>query len=82
MYEYLVDQLATTFKVDQAMAPDQSFKELGLDSLTIAEVGAALQEALGVEVAEEELTETTKLGALAALLEAKGAVVPGVQPQS
>lgn len=79
MYEYLVGQLATTFKVNQEMNPDQSFKELGLDSLTVAEIGAALQETLGVEVADEELTEATKLGALADLLKAKGAVVPGAQ---
>ncbi|MEU6611532.1 acyl carrier protein [Streptomyces shenzhenensis] len=76
-----MDQLTTTFKVDQNMTPDQSFKELGLDSLTIAEIGASLQEKLGVEVADEELTGATKLGALAALLEAKGAVVPDVQAQ-
>lgn len=53
-----------------------TFEELELDSLAPAELGAQLEEDRGVTVDEENLTSTTTVADIAALLEVQGAVVP------
>jgi acyl carrier protein len=56
--------------------PTMTFNDLDLDSLSLAELGAQLEDDLGVTVEEENLTAETTVADIAALLEAQGAVVP------
>ncbi|MFD4504886.1 acyl carrier protein [Streptomyces sp. NPDC058457] len=53
-----------------------TFAELELDSLSLAELGAQLEDDLGVTVDEDNLTPRTTVADIAALLEAQGAVLP------
>ncbi|MEW2615876.1 acyl carrier protein [Streptomyces sp. NPDC047880] len=74
--DYLTTLLGTVYKVPGVIDPDKSFTELDVDSLSLAELGAHLEEELGVTVEEEELTGSTTVTELAGLLDARGAVVP------
>ncbi|MFJ8335907.1 acyl carrier protein [Streptomyces sp. NPDC094437] len=73
---YLTELLRTAYKVPGEIDPQRSFLELDVDSLSLAELGAQLEDELGVTVEEEELSAVTTVAQLAALLEARGAVVP------
>jgi acyl carrier protein len=74
--DYLTTLLGTVYKVPGVIDPAKSFAELEVDSLSLAELGAHLEEELGVTVDEEELTGSTTVTGLAGLLQARGAVVP------
>ena len=75
MYDYLRNLLEGAFQVSDEIAPDKSFGDLGLDSLTTAEICAALEDDLKVTIDDEEVKEQTTLGELADLLRHKGAVL-------
>ncbi|WP_217239268.1 acyl carrier protein [Streptomyces sp. AC555_RSS877] len=74
--EYLINLLGTVYKVPGTIDPDKSFVDLEVDSLSLAELGAHLEDELGVEVAEEELSSLTTVSELAKLLESRGADIP------
>ena len=74
--EYLTTLLNTVYKVPGEIDPRRSFMELDVDSLSLAELGAHLEDELGVAVEEEELSGVTTVTELAELLEARGAVIP------
>jgi acyl carrier protein len=76
MFEYLCTILSTTYRVSVTIEPTMTFNDLDLDSLSLAELGAQLEDDLGVTVEEENLTAETTVADIAALLEAQGAVVP------
>ncbi|MEY9850025.1 acyl carrier protein [Streptacidiphilus sp. MAP5-3] len=76
MFDYLCTILSTTYQVSGTIEPTMTCRELELDSLSLAELGAQLEEDLGVTVDEDNLTSTTTVADIAALLEAQGAVVP------
>ncbi|WP_055587437.1 acyl carrier protein [Peterkaempfera griseoplana] len=74
--DYLTTILGTAYKVPGHIEPTRSFHDLEVDSLSLAELGAQLEEDLGVTIDEEDLTPATTVAELAELLAAQGAVVP------
>ncbi|WP_086770654.1 acyl carrier protein [Streptomyces bobili] len=74
--DYLINLLGTVYKVPGTIDPDRSFVDLEVDSLSLAELGAQLEDELGVEVAEEDLSSLTTVSELARLLESRGADIP------
>ncbi|MDX3310851.1 acyl carrier protein [Streptomyces sp. NPDC054884] len=74
--DYLATILGTVYKVPGVIEPTMSFQDLEIDSLSLAELGAQLEDDLGVTVEEENLAPTTTVAELVELLEAQGAVVP------
>ncbi|MDF3289064.1 acyl carrier protein [Streptomyces silvisoli] len=75
MYDYLRNLLEETFRVSGEIAPDKSFEDLDLDSLTTAEICAALEDDLKVTIDDAEVNQQITLGELADLLQHKGAVL-------
>ncbi|WP_165494874.1 acyl carrier protein [Actinomadura roseirufa] len=75
IYDYLRDLLQESFQVEGEIAPDKSFADLGLDSLTTAEVCDNLEKQLKVTIDDEEVTSQTSLRELADRLRSKGAVL-------
>jgi acyl carrier protein len=73
---YLTTILNTVYKVPDPIDPEKSFMELAVDSLSLAELGAHLEDELGVTVDEEDLSAVTTVSGLAVLLESRGAVIP------
>ncbi|MBO2450946.1 acyl carrier protein [Actinomadura barringtoniae] len=53
-----------------------TFADLDMDSIAMTELGAILEEELGIEVADEDITMEDTLGGMAALLERKLAAQP------
>ncbi|MER7468690.1 acyl carrier protein [Streptomyces sp. NPDC059917] len=74
--DYLSHVLGTVYKVSGDIQPTRSFKELEVDSLSLAELSAQLEDELGVTIEEENLSADTTVGELSELLEASGAVLP------
>ncbi|MER6079126.1 phosphopantetheine-binding protein [Streptomyces sp. NPDC001833] len=74
--EYLSVLLSTVYQVTAPIDPEKTFQELELDSLSLAELGAQLEEEFGVAIADEDVAGTTTVARLAALLEARGAAIP------
>ncbi|WP_406302567.1 acyl carrier protein [Streptomyces sp. NBC_00885] len=73
--DYLSHVLGAVYKVSGDIQPTRSFKELEVDSLSLAELSAQLEDELGVTI-EEDLSADTTVGELSELLEASGAVLP------
>ena len=68
-YPVLVEKLVNDFEVDrEAIAPDATLTELGLDSLTLVEFIFEVEDELGVELDMEEAQFET-LGEAAELLD-------------
>lgn len=64
--------LAEEFKVDpDAIKPEASFKELGLDSLDVVSFVMALEDRLRVEIPESDLVGVTTFGSALEMLEYK-----------
>ncbi|MFC9132791.1 acyl carrier protein [Streptomyces sp. NPDC057099] len=74
--DYLSTILTTVHKVPGPVDPEKSFQELDVDSLSLAELGAQLEDEFEVTIDEEELTPSTTVAELAVLLESGGAVLP------
>ncbi|GAA5041111.1 acyl carrier protein [Streptomyces similanensis] len=74
--EYLTTLLSTVYKVPGVIDPDKSFTELEVDSLSLAELGAQLEDEFGIAVDEDELTGLTTVTELAGLLQSRGADIP------
>ncbi|MEV6506666.1 phosphopantetheine-binding protein [Streptomyces sp. NPDC051642] len=64
--------LTEKFEVSaESIRPEATLESLDLDSLALAELALALQEQLGVPVAEEEASKHSTVGELVAALNAK-----------
>ncbi|MEW1828395.1 phosphopantetheine-binding protein [Streptomyces sp. NPDC088196] len=64
--------LTEKFEVSaDSIRPEATLESLDLDSLALAELALALQEQLGVPVAEEEAAKNRTVGQLVAALNAK-----------
>ncbi|HLW16773.1 MAG TPA: acyl carrier protein [Actinomycetota bacterium] len=64
--------LVTEFKVKELdIAPEASFKQLGLDSLDVVSFVMALEDRLGLEIPESDLEGVTTYGGALDLLERK-----------
>ncbi|MFE5093333.1 acyl carrier protein [Streptomyces sp. NPDC056638] len=74
--DYLRTILSTVYRVSGTIEPTMTFEELALDSLSLAELGAQLEDDLGVTIDEESLSAETTVAEVAAILEAQGAVLP------
>ncbi|MEV0126715.1 acyl carrier protein [Streptomyces sp. NPDC050703] len=73
---YLTTLLGTVYKVPGEIDPDKTFLELEVDSLSLAELGAHLEDELGVVVEEAELSNLTTVTELAGILQSRGADIP------
>jgi acyl carrier protein len=63
-YPFLAELLADKYDVDaQAIRPDATMAELGLDSLTLTEILFDLEDEFSIEVPEEHATFSTLGGA-------------------
>ena len=75
-YAFLADVLSKKYDVDpDAISPEATLTELGLDSLTIVELLFDVEDEFGIEVPEERATLETLAEAAALveeLLKAKG----------
>lgn len=68
-YPFLSEVLVEKYDVDvQAVRPDATMAELGLDSLSLTELLFDLEDEFGIEVPEERATFST-LGEAAALID-------------
>lgn len=74
--DYLTTILGTVYKVPGTIEPTKSFQELEVDSLSLTELAAQLEEELGVPIEEEDLTPSTTVAGLSEFLETSGAVIP------
>ena len=76
-YAFLTDVLAEKYEVDRdAISPEATLTELGLDSLTIVELLFDVEDEFEIEVPEERATFETLAEAAALveeLIQAKGA---------
>jgi acyl carrier protein len=75
-YAFLADVLSEKYEVDpDAISPEATLTELGLDSLTIVELLFDVEDEFGIEVPEERATFETLAEAAALvdeLVQAKG----------
>ena len=75
-YAFLADVLSEKYEVDpDAISPEATLTELGLDSLTIVELLFDVEDEFGIEVPEERATFETLAEAAALvdeLVKAKG----------
>ena len=75
-YAFLADVLSKKYDVDpDAISPEATLTELGLDSLTIVELLFDVEDEFGIEIPEERATLETLAEAAALveeLLKAKG----------
>ena len=75
-YAFLADVLSEKYDVDpDAISPEATLTELGLDSLTIVELLFDVEDEFGIEIPEERATLETLAEAAALveeLLKAKG----------
>ena len=75
-YAFLADVLSEKYDVDpDAISPEATLTELGLDSLTIVELLFDVEDEFGIEVPEERVTFETLAEAAALvdeLVQAKG----------
>lgn len=74
--DYITNILGKVYNVPGDIESTRSFQDLQVDSLSLAELGAQLEDALGVTIDEEDLTSGTTVAELAELLENSGAVIP------
>jgi len=78
-YTVLKDILVDEFQLcAEDLTPDARCGEVGLDSLTAAELASVLRSSLGVDVQDYELLELPTLGDVAELLDKR---LPAVQRQ-
>ncbi|MFD7664971.1 acyl carrier protein [Streptomyces sp. NPDC059788] len=74
--ERMAAVLSTRFKVERAaIRPESVFGALRFDSLTLVELGLALEDEFGVLIDEGELTASMTLHEAAALVEAREATL-------
>ncbi|MEU3713509.1 acyl carrier protein [Streptomyces catenulae] len=55
----------------EALTPEATFVELGVDSLTMVEIALRIERTLGIEVGDDELTEDLTLAQTVRLIDAK-----------
>ena len=74
MYDQLVDIMVERFDVERdAITPDISFEDLGMDSLFLVELMLVVQSELGVEVDDDSASPKDTVSRAAALIEEKAA---------
>ena len=75
-YDFMAEVLTEKYDVDrEAISPEATLTELGLDSLTIVELLFDVEDEFGIEVPEERVTFQTLAEAAALvdeLIQAKG----------
>jgi acyl carrier protein len=71
--QVLTDKAVELLEVEAGdVQEDKSFvSDLGVDSLSLVELTMALEDELGVELPEEELTDVTTIGAFVDVMHAK-----------
>jgi acyl carrier protein len=68
--EILVNELKVP---ENALHPETSLADAGLDSIAMVELSIMISDRLGVQVSEEELRDVGKIGQLQPLIEQKRA---------
>jgi acyl carrier protein len=61
----------TTKKADVKITPDSTFKELGVDSLEVVHILVALEDTLGIDINDKDLTRIHNMGAFIEYLSQK-----------
>ena len=71
-YDTLQSILVESFGVDAAtVSPDTTFAELELDSLDLVELSMAVEDRLGVGIADDEVEKIASVGDAVQLIDAK-----------
>ncbi|MEU5162601.1 acyl carrier protein [Streptomyces sp. NPDC020875] len=75
-HDSVVEVVVARFGLDaEAVVPEATFDDLGLDSLSQLELATALKKRLGVVISDEELSELATVSDIVALVEQRGASV-------
>ncbi|MEU3599211.1 acyl carrier protein [Streptomyces sp. NPDC006798] len=75
-HDSVVEVVVARFGLDaEAVVPEATFDDLGLDSLSQLELATALKKRLGVVISDEELSELATVSDITALVEQRGASV-------
>ncbi|MFB7248249.1 MULTISPECIES: acyl carrier protein [Streptomyces] len=75
-HDSVVEVFVARFDLDaEAVVPEATFDDLGLDSLSQLELATALKKRLGVVISDEELSEISTVSDIVALVEKRGATV-------
>lgn len=76
LYDAVADVISNRFEIDRSkVAPEASFDDLGLDSLSQVELGIALKHRFGVEIPDTELEQLSTVAEVVDELEERGATV-------
>ncbi|WP_046497418.1 acyl carrier protein [Streptomyces odonnellii] len=76
LFESVADVIASRFGVDrEAIAPESTFDDLGLDSLSQIELVTALRKRLGADIDDEQMAEFSQVSEVVAKLEEIGVKV-------
>ncbi|WP_141202906.1 acyl carrier protein [Streptomyces griseorubiginosus] len=76
VHDSVVQVFVTRFDLDpDAVVPEATFDDLGLDSLSQLELATALKKRLSVVISDEELSEISTVSDIVALVEKKSAAV-------
>ncbi|NEC66329.1 acyl carrier protein [Streptomyces sp. SID9727] len=73
--DYLTTLLTGVYKVPGPIDATKSFRDLEVDSLSLAELAAQLEDEFSITVEEEELGPQTTVIELSEFLETRGAVL-------
>jgi acyl carrier protein len=73
LYDSVANVIASRFGIDrEAITPEASFDDLGLDSLSQIELVTALRKRLGAIIDDEEMAELSVVSEVVAKLEENG----------
>ncbi|MES4909394.1 MULTISPECIES: acyl carrier protein [Streptomyces] len=76
LHDSVVEVFVARFDLDpEAVVPEATFDDLGLDSLSQIELATALKKRLGIVITDDELSEIAVVGDIIAIAERKGAAV-------
>ncbi|MDJ1135810.1 acyl carrier protein [Streptomyces iconiensis] len=74
MFDTLKDLLVSKLKVaPEQITRDATAEDIDLDSLALVELSLVLQKELGIEITEDELTETETVGDIVRLMNVRAA---------
>ncbi|QXE32940.1 acyl carrier protein [Streptomyces sp. GMY02] len=73
LFESVADVIASRFGVDrEAITPESTFDDLGLDSLSQIELVTALRKRLGADIDDEQMAEFSQVSEVVAKLDEIG----------
>lgn len=76
MHEILKEILVTDLRItDTDILPDASIEDAGLDSLALVELAMAINNRLGIEIADYELMDIKTIAQIVTLMEERTAQV-------